>query len=52
MELVFYIVAVILFVIASLPSPPPRVPWVNIGLAFFAAAHIIAELVQRLEDRG
>ena len=36
---VFYCVAIVCFVIAAIPVSNP-VPWVPIGLAFFALAHV------------
>lgn len=53
MQLAFFIVALILFVLAALPLPTPTTRWpsyatplVAIGLAFLAAAFAVPQLVR------
>ena len=40
LRLVFYLVAIILFIIAGIGIPTGRYSLMAIGLAFFAAAHL------------
>lgn len=48
MDLLVIVIAIVCFVLAALPVAP-RVPWLAIGLAFFAAAHIVTRLIVEVQ---
>jgi hypothetical protein len=48
MELLLIVIAIVCFVIAALPIATP-INWIAVGLAFFAASHVVTRLIVQVQ---